>query len=366
VRLEPDVSPSHRAAADGSPVNRRAILAGGAAVAVTALGAGVVRLLTAGSPAPTASPRASAAGSAPAASSAPASRPPAPPVPAVKLGGGPVPGVRTKAMLGAYLQLSGMNFADAVALRRKQLGRNYKIVHVFYAWTDNLPAKIDDLPPGAIPMVSWRGTYHDDILGGKFDSMIAANARRLARDGKPKLLRWGWEMNGSWYAWSGSQNGDDPAGYVACWKYLRKIFADEGADNVAWVWSVNWNSKPDTPENDYQAYYPGDKFVDWVAISGYNLHHETPAKLFDRFYQQYASRKPVMISEVGSVDYGGRTKAEWVGQFAAYVNSRPDIAAVCWFDTDTHENYSETWRVDTDAHALAAFRSMARSARFSG
>jgi hypothetical protein len=39
---------------------------------------------------------------------------------------------------------------------------------------------------------------------------------------------------------------------------------------------------------------------------------------------------------------------------------------VCWFDADTHRNYSETWRIDTNPNALAAYRLMARGARFSG
>ena len=113
-------------------------------------------------------------------------------------------------------------------------------------------------------------------------------------------------------------------------------------------------------------YYPGDAYVDWVAISGYNLHREAPATLFDRLYQQYAARKPMMISEVGSVDYGGSTKGDWVTALAAYVESRPNIAAVCWFDTDSHRNSHETWKVDTDPGSLAAYRTMARSPRFSG
>jgi beta-mannanase len=211
-------------------------------------------------------------------------------------------------------------------------------------------------------MISWR----DEILDGKHDSLIAANARRLARDGKPKFLRWGWEMNGSWYAWSGPKNGNNPAGYVACWKHIRKIFKAEGADNISWVWSINWNSQPATHANRFQAYYPGDQFVDWVAISGYNLNHETPVKLFDGLYQEYASRKPMMISEVGSVEYGGTTKGDWNTAFGKYVAARPNIAAVCWFDTDTHRNYTETWRVDTNAHSLATYKAMARSVRFSG
>jgi hypothetical protein len=357
MRVEPDVSPAHRAP---DRVSRRALLAAGGAVAVVAAGAGVVRLLADDTGAEPSGP--------PPSEKATASPKPSKttPAPLVKIGGGPVQATRGRTMLGAYLELSGMSFRDAVALRRKQLGRDYKIIHVFYAWTDNLPTSVTGAPAGAIPMISWRGTYHDEILDGRHDSMIAANARRLARDGKPKLLRWGWEMNGSWYAWSGPKNDDNPAGYVECWKHIRKIFDKQGADNVSWVWSVNWNSQPDTKENGFAAYYPGDKLVDWVAISGYNLHRETPTKLFDTFYQQYGTRKPMMISETGSVDYGGNTKGDWNKTFGSYVASRPNICAVCWFDTDTHRNYSETWRVDTNAYSLSTYKAMARSTRFSG
>jgi hypothetical protein len=352
VRVEPDVTPAHR---PPKRLGRRAALGAGAAVAVTAVGIGAAELLG-GKP----DDNRAGDGAAPSASRGPArstsAKPAASsPIPAVKIGGGPVPGIRGKAILGAYLELSGMTYKQAVALRHKQLGRDYRIAHVFYDWTDNLPTTVAGAPATAIPMISWRGTYHDDVLGGKYDSQIAANARRLAHDGKPKFLRWGWEMNGNWYAWSGPKNDNNPAGYIECWKYIYDIFQRQGAKNISWVWSINWNSSPDTPENSFPAYYPGDKYVDWVAISGYNLHHETPATLFDAFYQEYAARKPMMISETGSVDYGGSTKGDWVTEFAAYVTSRPNIAAVCWFDTDTHRNYSETWRIDTNASSLAAF-----------
>jgi hypothetical protein len=351
-------------------VSRRAALAAGAGTALAAAGIGVWRVLAGGSE-PAGGPRVET----PARLSGPSAtaskqnttkaKPSATTAP-VLLGGGPVPGVRGRALLGAYLDLSGMNLAQAVALRRRQLGRDERIMHAFYEWTDLLPTSVAGAPATAVPMISWRGTYHADILSGKYDAHIAVNARRLAGDRRPKFLRWGWEMNGNWYAWSGPKNGNDPAGYIACWKRIHQIFANEGADNVSWVWSVNWNSAPDTPQNAYAPYYPGDKFVDWVGISGYNLHHEAPATLFDGLYEEYAARKPMMISEVGSVDYGGTTKGDWVRDFAAYVGRRPNIAAVCWFDTDTHRNYSETWRIDTNPNALAAYRLMARGARFSG
>jgi len=346
-------------------VGRRAALAAGAGTALAAAGLGVWRFVNgpsdqAGTPMPI---RSSRAGPGPSAKAS--LLPPVMPPPPVRLAGGPVPGTRGQALLGAYLALSGMTFAQALALRRQQLGRDERITHGFYEWTDNLPMTMVGAPATAIPMISWRGTNHADILSGKFDAHIATNARRLARDRRPKFLRWGWEMNGNWYAWSGPRNDNSPAGYVACWKRIHQIFQNEGAGNVAWVWSINWNSMPDTAQNAFQAYYPGDKFVDWVAVSGYNLHHEAPATLFDGLYQAYAARKPMMISECGSVDYGGTTKADWIRDFAAYVGRRPNIAAVCWFDTDTHQNYAESWRIDTNPGSLAAYRAMARSPRFS-
>ncbi|MDX1531405.1 MAG: glycosyl hydrolase, partial [Rhodothermales bacterium] len=48
------------------------------------------------------------------------------------------------------------------------------------------------------------------------------------------------------------------------------------AANVAWVWSPNVVSVPDTPDNDMHRYYPGDAYVDWVGLDGYNFgdHHD--------------------------------------------------------------------------------------------
>jgi hypothetical protein len=73
-----------------------------------------------------------------------------------------------------------------------------------------------------------------------------------------------------------------------------------------------------------------------------------------------------MITEVGSMDRGGRTKADWVTLFAKWVEAHPGVGGVTWFDTDTHPGYAEKWRIDTDPESLAAYKAMAASARFSG
>jgi hypothetical protein len=279
-------------------------------------------------------------------------------------GGGPVPYVRDKVLLGSYLNLVGMSGSAALRLRREQLDRSPRIVHVFYGWTDNLPQRLSDLPDAAYPLVSWRGADHASILAGEHDDMIARNARRLRRFGRPLLLRWGWEMNGDWYAWGGAKNDHDPGGYVRCWRRLHDIFAGQGADNVSWVWSPNWNNSPAESWNTMDAYYPGDEYVDWVGVSGYNLHRETPDTLFGPVYRAYTGRKPLMITEVGAVDRGGSTKADWIELFAEWCREHPKTGGVAWFDTDTHPGYHEKWRIDTDAASLAAYRKMATDPRF--
>jgi hypothetical protein len=284
----------------------------------------------------------------------------------VTKGGGPVPFQNGKAMLGAYLDLRGKSPQQALALRRQQLGRDERIVHLFYGWTDSLPRSISYLTKTAVPMISWRGCAYADILDGSSDALIERAARNLRRLGRPTLLRWAWEMNGDWYPWGGPENDNDPAAYVRCWQRLRGIFADQNVRNVSWVWSVNWNSSPNAAWNRYQSYYPGDRHVDWVGVSGYNLHRERPGTLFGGVYGAYAAKKPIMVTEVGAVDRGGSTKAEWITLFGRWIEQNPAVGAVSWFDTDTHPGYDEHWRIDTDPRSLAAYMAMARGARFAG
>jgi hypothetical protein len=269
-------------------------------------------------------------------------------------------------LLGAYLGLSGLSLGESVALRRKQLGRDPRILHVFLAWTDTMPSAFGRAPKGCTVMVSWRGPHYDDINDGSDDARIARAARALKKYGKPVLMRWGWEMNGDWYLWGGARNDNDTAGFRRAWRRLRRIFHEQGADNVAWVWSPNWNSSPDKPWNVMARYYPGDEYVDWVGVSGYNLDRQTPRQLFDGVYAEYGMRKPLMISEVGAVDRGGSTKADWIERFAEWVTQHPAVAAVVWFDTDTHPDVSEKWRIDSNPEALAAFKSMALDPYFRG
>jgi len=280
--------------------------------------------------------------------------------------GGPVPAETGKAMLGSYLALSGMSLKESLALRRRQLGREQRIVHVFYPWDGYVPSSEPAVASSSTLMVSWHGAPYRRIVDGSSDRVIARVARKLAGMKRPILLRWGWEMNGDWFEWDGSHNGDDPAGYVKAWRRLHRIFREQGADNVAWVWSPNWNSSPDTSWNRFQRYYPGDDYVDWVGVSGYDFFSESPRTLFSAVVAAYGERKPIILSETAAVDHGRGSKAAWIKKLSSWVEDTPAVGAVVWFDTDTQDDSPHNFRPDTDSAALAAYRAMARRSRFGG
>jgi len=286
-----------------------------------------------------------------------------PKVVAASHGGGPVPFKAGQVRLGAYVSLSGRSLSQGLALRRQQLDRDFDIVHIFCAWDERFerPAIGD-----ATLMISWTGVRYDQINSGSQDGVIKAAARNLAAQGKPTLLRWGWEMNGNWFDWDGTHNDQDTAGFIRAWKRMHGIFADAGADNVAWVWSPNWNSGPNVAWNKMQRYYPGDDYVDWVGVSGYDFDSESPRRLFSPIVSAYGARKPIIISETASIDHGGSTKAKWTAQLSDYVRATPQIGALCWFDTNTHEGSDEDFRIDSTGASLSAFRTMARTSRFAG
>ncbi|GAA3269063.1 hypothetical protein Dvina_06190 [Dactylosporangium vinaceum] len=266
------------------------------------------------------------------------------------------PVVPGKVMLGAFVSILGQATQPSLQLRRDQLGRDFRILHFYYEWNDQLPTAIPSVGAGQYPLLSWRGPSYSQILNGSQDAWIGKEADRLAQYGKPVFLRWAWEMNGSWYVWGGAHNNSRPQDFIAAWRHIHDIFQAHNAKNVGWVWGPNWYSKPDLPWNAMGNYYPGDDYVDWVAISGYGDSGLSPNTLYDAFYDQFASRKPLMIAETGVEDRGGTTKPDWIGALSDWTKKHPAIAAVVWYDTDHSPGTKENFRLDSTPASLEAFK----------
>jgi cellulose synthase (UDP-forming) len=191
------------------------------------------------------------------------------------------------------------------------------------------------------------------IIRGRHDTYIRSWAHDLRQYGGPVLLRFAQEMNGVVYPWAEAKNGNRPGEYARAWRHVHDIFTAEGATNVSWVWCPVTRAV-------VPAQYPGDRYVDVVALSGFNGGTALPwggwrtfADAFNAPLQslrRLAPDKPVQISEVSTAQAGG-SKSLWIKQMFDYVQAHTWIRSVLWFDLPKQTD----WRVATSPAAERAF-----------
>jgi hypothetical protein len=163
-------------------------------------------------------------------------------------------------------------------------------------------------------------------------------------------------MNGNWYPWGGTVNGNTPAAMVAAWRHIHDIFVSEGATNVKFVWCPNVDSVPNTSANSIASYWPGDGYVDMVGLDGYNFGGTAWRSFSQTFSSAYAkvtslTSKPVIVAEIACAGVGGN-KPAWISDmFKVIPASFPRIAGIAWFDA----NKECDWRIESDTASLAAF-----------
>ena len=228
---------------------------------------------------------------------------------------------------------------------------------------------------GMTPMVTWDPIQNKDpeaytltkIAAGRYDTYILRAAREIAAYKLPVFIRLAPEMNGSWDSWGAGVNGNTPQSYIAMWRHVVSIFRLAGATNAKWVWSPNVHG---ASSQAFQPYYPGDSWVNVVALDGYNMgaglgYWQSFTKLFGKSYEELAglTNLPMMIAETSSAEKGG-SKAEWIESIPQSISTTmPRIRALTWFDRLTTEN---DWRMNSSTSAQAAFRSVVATGFFSG
>ena len=196
----------------------------------------------------------------------------------------------------------------------------------------------------------------DRITAGDFDTYIQQWGTALASWGKPVMLRFAHEMNGNWYPWAESANGNGAGDYVAAWRHVHDVVAATGATNVQWVWAPNvpyWGSTP------LSGLYPGAAYVDVVGLDGYNWgtaaswsSWTSPSALFGdglTALRSLAPGKPIMISETASAEAGG-SKASWNSALVSYLAAQSDVTAFVWF----HHNKEVDWRINSSTSSTSA------------
>jgi cellulose synthase (UDP-forming) len=266
----------------------------------------------------------------------------------------------------------------------------FDIVSFYIPWGNRsnsfLPlSKLDSTyKNGSVPMITWEPwqTLFDQgeikynekkvfehIVKGEFDDYIKSFAAQIKGLNKPVFLRFAHEADNPFYPWS-SKGGNTPAEFKAAWQHVYNTFVHENVYNAVWVWNP-W--KP----NAVKDYYPGDKYVDWIGVTGLNFgpyNADKKSYSFEQLYTPYhrlpvfKSGKPVMIAEMGSLKAAGNQE-KWFKDGLAQIKTKfKEVKGFVLFNSALGKNtpHGETgmlnWQVINPA-TIATLRSRTSSLR---
>jgi hypothetical protein len=258
------------------------------------------------------------------------------------------------------------------------VGRSPSIVMWYQSWSEPLfySSQISMVAQdGATPLITWDpeltggvGVPLSQIVAGDYDTYIQAQAEAAASWHRTIYVRFGQEMNLSGSPFGPGVNGNTPQLFIEAWRHVVRIFRTAGATNVKWVWSPNVDCAGKCP---FKAFYPGDSWVDWVGLDGYNYAavDDVPWMSFETIFQSSYNQlsaltsKPIMIAETASTTLGGN-KAAWITKALTQTlpTEMPLVRALVWFDVDKETN----WTVNSSPASLNAFRAAVDQPLFSG
>lgn len=160
------------------------------------------------------------------------------------------------------------------------------------------------------------------------------------------------EMNGDWYPWATVHADATPEDYVRMWRHFHNRLSETAltTTHVQWLWSPN---HVDTGEYAAEEYYPGDDYVDWVGVDGYNWGSsqswstwQSPVDVFESMVKrvQTMTDKPLSVPEFGSTSAVGggfdpERKAEWITDAFAFFATE-NVRMGNWFNIDKETDWA--------------------------
>ncbi|MGE5425479.1 MAG: SH3 domain-containing protein [Bacillota bacterium] len=279
--------------------------------------------------------------------------------PLSKVSSTPTPIPKPTLKWGAY---AGNNPGDLESFE-KLVGKQADIQAVFVGWNDPFPWEIARRlkNSGKTLLIFWEpySTSLESIDAGHSDGYMEAFATEAKAYGGPIMLAPLHEMNGNWDPWGGYGWDDKPINspslIISVWRRMHGFF--KGADNVKFAWAVNNDSVPDIPANSINTYYPGDNYVDYVGVDGFNF--GTPWQSFDEVFGNAIKsvsvhKKPIYLFSIGST--ASPEKDNWIKEgLGNLIQHYPGVAGWVWFNQNGPDR---NWTINSDPDSLAAFRSV--------
>lgn len=259
-------------------------------------------------------------------------------------------------LIGAY---PGYSFPADIDSYTSAAGSKPSLVEWFQSWDEPLyyssqRAGID--ARGVTPIITWSpGSDFTtaSLLAGRYDKYLIEQAKSAKAWSRPIMIRPFHEMNGDWNSYGYGRS--TPAAFVAGWRHVVNIFRAQGVTNVSWIWSPNIYGFGHTVAFD--SFYPGDGYVNWVALDGYNFagYWRSFSSLFGPAYADITTltAKPLMVAEWGCNETDG-SKANWIRDaFGQLPTKMPRIRAMVSFDHVAEDDF----RINSSAASQSAYRS---------
>lgn len=214
-----------------------------------------------------------------------------------------------KELGGFYL---GISEKEAAIMHhvRTGLGASVNLVSLSVSWLDTVSSVTNTAfrqvsKKNCIPFIKWNlagidpATLYKNTVAKEYDSYLTHCADAFRKHRGPIFI-------------SFPCAGDDPDQFIKAWQYVCTFFNQLGVSNLTWVW------EPPSPQSD--AYYPGEKFVDWIGLGVLNYgsdESDSDWYTFAQLYKPYRNRlgkyqKPVLLSAVGC--QRGDLQAGWFSE----------------------------------------------------
>lgn len=250
------------------------------------------------------------------------------------LTGVPVPATGAYAGVAVNAQ-GGQTWQQAFTDFEDKSGRRLAIHRMYQSWTAPTVSPLTrwDSLNGIIPALSISSPRWAEVAAGAHDAHIVAQARAFKALGTPVLLTFNHEPEFD-------PDLGTPSEYQAAWRHWVGIYRQEAASNVSFDFIMLGSSfgRGGAVANSF---YPGDEFVDWLGVDGYNW-YETKDQEWLSFAQVMTGfrtwavghNKPLYVAEIGSAEETGDPgrKATWIREMGATLRSWPEVKAVSWFN----------------------------------
>jgi hypothetical protein len=237
--------------------------------------------------------------------------------------------------------------------------------------------KIDRvIQQGYIPMITLEDHFVNlkpgvkqpnlySIIEGHFDLFFADWARQIGKVQGTVLLRILHEFNGDWYPWCIAHNDRNPEILVKAYRHIHDIFDKENIKNVKFIWCPNSMSIPQESWNYIMEAYPGDQYVDYVALDVYNgagnstIWRSFRKEAIENYFIMTTELpdKPFFICETASRErqsdevVPSQNKAEWIDQMSqALMTDMSRIRLLTWF------NEKSTFKITSSKEAQNGFQ----------